>query len=67
MNKYQVIVGNIGTVYAGDDLTEAKEYFKEYYEQSKDGYGRAGGESVTLMVDGEPIADNQDICEIFGG
>jgi len=65
MKKYQVIVGNIGTVYDGDDIIEAEENFKEYYNQSKDGYGRASGESVTLWVDGEPIKDNEKVCSVF--
>jgi len=65
MNKYQVIVGNIGTVYDGNWAIMAKKVYKEYYEQSKDGYGRAAGESVTLWVYGEPIEDNEEVCRFF--
>jgi hypothetical protein len=46
---YEVIVGNIGTVYQGSSVTEAKKLFDEYKQLSIDNYGRAGGESVTLM------------------
>ncbi len=54
MNDNQVIVGNIGTVYDGDDEAEAYRLFKEYSEQSANNYGRAAGEDVTWMRHGEP-------------
>lgn len=53
-NRYQVIVGNIGRVYHGNDADEASRIFKEYSDQSVHGYSRAAGEPVTLM-DGEHI------------
>ena len=49
---YQVIVGNIGTVYEGKDIIEAVQTYDDYKQQSESGIGRAGGETVTLM-DGE--------------
>lgn len=52
--RYQVIVGNIGTVYDGSNMIEANRTYGEYKRQSLSGIGRAGGESVTLM-DGEEI------------
>lgn len=52
--KFEVVVGNIGSVYHGDLLREALLTFKVYKDQSKEGYGRAGGEQVTLFRDGEP-------------
>lgn len=52
--RYEVIVGNIGTVYNGPDSKKANEAFNEYKQQSLTGYGRASHEPVTLMVDGEP-------------
>lgn len=58
MNSYEVIVGNIGCVYHGDSLRMARRCFSEYMRKSKAGYGRAGGESVTLMRDGEPIKEH---------
>jgi hypothetical protein len=57
MAKYEVIVGNIGTVYSGDDETEAHKTYDEYREQSQEGYGRAVGEPVTLLEDGEYVKD----------
>ena len=52
--KYQVIVGNVGTVLDTDKVTEARKTFKEYVAQSKTNTGRAGAEDVTVMKDGEP-------------
>lgn len=54
---YEVIVGNIGTVHVGNDRAEASRHFREYVEQSMSGVGRAGCESVTMMKDGEPVAE----------
>lgn len=54
MKTFQVIVGNIGTVTDTNLLREALKDYKEYKDQSKDGYGRAADESVTLMKNGEP-------------
>ena len=53
-NRYQVICGNIGTVYDGNDMIEANRTYGEYKRQSTDGHGRAAGESVTLMDNNEP-------------
>ena len=51
--NYTVIVGNIGTVYNGTNgFTAVKEY-NSYIGLSKQPYGKASGESVTLLKDGE--------------
>jgi hypothetical protein len=55
---YQVIVGNIGTVYSGGNKFQAITKYNTYVGQSKRGYGRAADESVTLMADGEPIREH---------
>lgn len=52
-SRYEVIVGNIGTVYDGPLFKEALTSYSEYKRQSKAHYGRAAGESVTLLKDGE--------------
>ncbi len=57
MQQYQVIVGNIGTVYSGKDYTEAKATYAHYVEQSKAPFGRASGEQVTLLEDDEIKAE----------
>jgi len=52
-SHYEVVVGNIGTVYSGASLAAAKKDYKTYVAQSVDGRGRAAGESVTLFKNGE--------------
>jgi hypothetical protein len=50
MDKYETIVGNIGSVYSGNDLAEAVRLFDHYVDQSKNSVGsRAEGESVTIF------------------
>ncbi len=53
MTLFQVVVGNIGTVYDGPNGLEARVAFNQYVGHSRDGYGRAAGEPVTLWRDGE--------------
>lgn len=59
MSRFQVIVGNVGnvgTVYDGDNEATADREFDAYVKASKGqggGSTRAEGESVTLMADGE--------------
>lgn len=55
--NYSVIVGSIGTVYDGPSLRQANAKYKEYVSQSKDGYGRAGHEEVTMMEQKEEGAE----------
>ncbi len=54
---YEVIVGNIGTVHTGSNGKDALEAFGEYVKLSRGNYGRAAGESVTLLADEEPIKE----------
>jgi hypothetical protein len=53
-SEYVVVVGNIGNIPC-EDRKEAKETYDSYVLQSKTKKGRAGGEPVTLLKDGEPI------------
>lgn len=58
-HDYEVVVGNVGTVYRGRSLKKAMKVFADYVEASKRGApdgsaGRASGEDVTLLRDGEP-------------
>lgn len=48
-HTYDVIVGNVGTVYHGSSLTAAKKAYLDYVKISVAGTGRAGGESVNLL------------------
>ena len=55
---FEVLVGNIGRVYHGGLHRDALDVFTTYKKQSKQNIGRAAGESVTLMEDGEPILEH---------
>lgn len=46
---YEVIVGNVGTVYSGNSQDMAHAVYLKYVAISNGGEGRAGGESVYLM------------------
>jgi len=59
MYRYEVIVGNIGTVYRGNNHKKAVAIYREYAEQSRIGYGRAAGETVTLFSGGEPLLEHE--------
>ncbi len=61
--KYQVIVGNVGTVLDTHDGVEACEAYDRYVDLSKEGHGRVDGESVTLMQDDEPIQEYEGTLE----
>lgn len=50
---FEVVVGNIGTVYSGNNYMAACSRFQVYVKQSKSNYGRAAGESVTLLQGSE--------------
>ena len=52
-NSFQVICGNIGTVYDGANGRDARRAFAEYVRQSKARCGRASGEQVALIRNGE--------------
>ena len=55
MKSYQVIVGNIGTVFelAGIGARAAAyAHYRAYCDLTSDGHSRAAGEPVTMMVDG---------------
>lgn len=43
---YQVVVGNIGTVYQGDSIFLAMVDYSHYLRQSVDNVGRGGNEEV---------------------
>jgi hypothetical protein len=54
MHRYEVVVGNVGSVYHGDIEDDANEMFESYAEASREMVGaRCFGEDVTLFVDGE--------------
>ena len=54
MPTYELIVGNIGSVYCGKVRADAYKAYQSYVESSKEHVGaRCHGEDVTLLVDGE--------------
>ena len=59
MSEFEVTVGNIGSVYAGNQLKPALEAYAGYKDQSKTGYGRAAGEQVVLWKYGEPWREHE--------
>jgi hypothetical protein len=61
--NYEVVVGNIGTVYSGNSLREASRCFSEYVKQSKSPFGRASSEDVTMFCDSE-ICKSYDAPEL---
>lgn len=66
MKTFQVIVGNIGTVYQGDDEFEAGRIYNEYVEQSNSPFGRASNEAVCIMMDGDIIQEHFPVYELEG-
>ena len=50
---HEVVVGNVGTVYSGEDAAVASVKYADYRELSEANLGRAAGESVTWLQDGE--------------
>ena len=57
MPQFEVIVGNVGSVYRGTDGAEARKTYDEYVAWSQTDRGRAGGEDVTLFRDGEILRE----------
>jgi len=55
---YEVLVGNIGTVYHGKEEHIAYQIFNSYVWRSVQGLGRAANESVTLFKDDEIVNEH---------
>ncbi len=54
MSTYEVIVGNVGSVYQGTSRVKALATYESYIEVSKEhDAARCYGEDVTLLADGE--------------
>lgn len=63
-SRCEVIVGNVGTVYDGSSKEEAKQTYLHYVALSIEGRGRAGGESVTMIVDEDIVAEHHGADDI---
>lgn len=59
LGKYQVVVGNLGTVTDTDCREAAVSNFRDYLSLARSPYGRAAGESVVLMHDGEVVLEKE--------
>ena len=57
--SHEVHVGNIGMVHSGSNHKEAEGHYNNYVGLSKSGHGRAGGESVTWMKNGNIHKEHQ--------
>ncbi len=64
MPEYEVVVTNLGSVYKTANPHLAQQEFECWVHASKQKFGRASGESVTLFEDGEPIGEHhgKTIC-----
>jgi hypothetical protein len=56
-STYEVVVGNIGTVYKGKAKRLALKDYTNYIGQSQSGGGKAAGEPVTLLADDDIIKE----------
>jgi hypothetical protein len=55
--RFRVIVGNVGQVYEGSSLGDAREQFRGYRDMSRDGLGGIAGEEVTLIESADGYDD----------
>ena len=55
---FSVVVGNVGTVYSGDNERVARKEKNDWIRISRGSHHRASGEPVTLFCDGEIIAEH---------
>jgi hypothetical protein len=53
-SRYEVVVGNVGTITETTDFAHAITTYRKYLVMSIGGYGRVSNEQVTLLIDGEP-------------
>jgi len=63
MRVYEVIVGNVGSVYHGKNRAEAIKTYRSYVRSSRELIeARCYGEDVNLLVDGETNRSTRVIC-----
>ena len=63
IDRFQISVSNIGTIYSGSDRTKANIEFTECCQMVDSHYGRTSGETVTFMADGDVHAEHHSICK----
>ncbi len=55
--EWEVLVGNVGFAYRGPDKAEAEKEFRTWIANSRSKVGRCADEPVTLLKDGEVVAE----------
>jgi len=65
--NYNVVVSNIGMIGAYKTKEEALDVFNEYVELSRQSYGRASNESVTLFNLGTQDVEIEYIPDVVDG
>lgn len=58
MEKYQIVISNIGTVWTGENGFTARTEYGQYVALSEEAYGRMAGENVTLFQNREPLFEH---------
>ena len=64
-HKYEVVVGNVGTVHTGNLRNLAVVSYSTGVELSTAKCGRTMGEPVTLFEDGEPIMEHRGYQYVY--
>lgn len=59
MTEYEVIVGNIGSVYKSTSKETALDLYRYYITVSDNGMGRSANESVRLFANGELVSEHK--------
>ena len=62
--KYEVIVGNLGTMYQGIDYSEAMRIYEDYAVRSRGSYGRISGKRVTLIDSARQVLRQHKPCNV---
>lgn len=63
MSIWEITVSNIGVVYRSENGAEAFREFGEWKRLSESDFGRASGESVSLLRDGEIYFDHAGVSD----
>ena len=56
---WEVLAGNVGSVYHGTDEDEARRKYAEYVERSTAGVGRVAHEAITLFCNDEIVLEHE--------
>jgi hypothetical protein len=64
-STYEVIAGNVGTVYSGKSESDAAMSYIAYVDASERGEGRVGNEHVTMLVDGEIRNEHDPVASLL--